>query len=58
MNGRVLADCEFMVDIFSNKFLIEVSMIVKEMTIYPDEYIFHEYEDKYVPKHLYYISEG
>jgi len=41
-----MANCGILCEIFSRKLLIELTLILKETTILPDEFIFKERDDK------------
>jgi hypothetical protein len=43
---------------FPDEILVEMTQCFKDSTIYPDEFIFQEAEEKYSDKSLYFIQEG
>lgn len=43
---------------FGDDILVEMTQNFKDATIYPDEFVFQEMEEKYTDKSLYFIQEG
>ncbi|CAD8152036.1 unnamed protein product [Paramecium octaurelia] len=57
VNGTILASYKLLCETFSRKLIIELTQILKEQTIQPDEYVFLEDEPKN-EQILYFIQEG
>ncbi|CAD8168918.1 unnamed protein product [Paramecium pentaurelia] len=57
VNGTILANYKLICQTFSRHFLIELTQILIEQTIQPDEYVFQENEIKN-EQSLYFIQEG
>jgi hyperpolarization activated cyclic nucleotide-gated potassium channel 2 len=58
VNGNMISYCDILFGLFSNQLLLELTQILSEETIFPQEFVFKEIEEEYQEKSIYFIQSG